>query len=181
MKTRRDFIEAEYVDGVYDAKGNQLIRPLTDQEREWLSQFYAETEHGNFVKTREIEAQEQLYKQLQRDYKKNYKSLSFEQASALREELDATYKKLVHLRAETNTFYPEDEDRHEIFTKGNRRKEDVFNLAKNANRLINLDLPEMDQFTSRAEKEISPETMVLDYLARRPAKKVIRKKKLEER
>jgi hypothetical protein len=177
VKTRQEFIEADYVNGVQNEKGEQVIRPLNEAEREWLSQFYAETEHGNFKKTREIEEQKHLYKQLQRDYRTNYKQMTFEEASSFREKIDETYRKLVHLRAETNTFYPEDVDRQEVWDRGNRRKEDIFNRAKVSNNLISLDIHEFDDFTTRAEKDINPEHLVLDYLTRKPAKKVIRRKK----
>lgn len=97
--------------------------------------------------------------------------------SASKEEIERAYKKLVHLRSETNTFYPEDEDRHEIFNKGNQRREDVFNRAKSANVLISFDVPEYDQFTSRAETSISPEHLVLQHLTKKPVKKVVKKRR----
>jgi hypothetical protein len=175
VKARQEFIEADYVNGIYDENGNEKMRPLTDHERDWLSQFYAETEHGNFKKTQEIEAQEKRYKQLCRELKDKRKHQSDSWVLATKAEIEEAYKKLVHLRAETNTFYPDDEDRHEIFNTGNKRKEDIYTLAKATKRLVNIDLAEMDQFTSKAEKDIEAEKLVLDYLG--PAKKVLRKRK----
>lgn len=177
VKTRREFIEADYADGIFDSHGREVMRPLTPEEREWLSQFYAETEHCNFSKTQEIEAQEQAYKELCRELRQNKKSMSSGEVLELRQKIDASYKELVHLRSETNTFYPENDDRRELFTRDNDRRNDVFNRAKATNQLISYDLPEFDMFTSKAEKDISPEHLVLDYLARKPAKKVIRKRK----
>lgn len=177
VKTRQEFIETDYVDGVYDSKGNQVMRPLTPEEREWLSQFYAETEHGNFKKTQEIEEQEKIHKALCKEMRHNKKRMTSKQVLELKEEIDSVYKKLVHLRAETNTFYTEDEDRREIYTRDNKRREDVFNRAKATNHLISYDIPEFDQFTSKAEKDINVENLVLDYLVRKPTKKVIRKRK----
>lgn len=177
MKTRQEFIEADYVNGVYDSKGNELIRPMTKEEVEWLTQFYAETEHGNFLKTQEIEEQTEAYKELCRQMKKSKKTMSSGQVLELREKIEESYRKLVQLRSETNTFYPEDVDRKEIFDKGNRRKEDLFNRAKVSGGLVSLDLPDFDQFTSRAEKDISPEHLVLDYMTKKPVKKVVRRRK----
>lgn len=177
MKTRQDFIEADYVNGVYNKDGSEAMRPLTEKETEWLSQFYAETEHGNFKKTIEIEEQDAVYKELCKHMKQNQKKMSSGQVLELREKIEEAYNKLVHLRSETNTFYPEDADRKEIWNKGNRRKEDVFNRAKVSNNLISFDIPEFDDFTTRAEKDINPEHLVLDYMTRKPAKKVIRRKK----
>lgn len=178
VKTRQEFIEAEYVNGVYNQDGTEAIRPLNEQETQWLAQFYSETEHGNFQKTQEIEIAQEAYDELCRKIRKAKKNkLTTEQVLKLKESADQRYKELVHLRAETNTFYPEDVDRREIFNKGNRRKEDVFNRAKVSNNLISLDLHEFDDFTTKAEKSINPEHLVLDYMVRKPARKVVRRRK----
>lgn len=178
VKTRQEFIEAEYVNGVYNPDGTEAIRPLNEQEVQWLSQFYAETEHGNFRKTQEIEIAQEAYDELCRKIRKAKKNkLTTEQVLKLKEAANQQYKELVHLRAETNTFYPEDDDRREIWNKGNKRKEDVFNRAKVSNNLISLDIHEFDDFTSKAEKSINPEHLVLDYMVRKPARKVVRRRK----
>lgn len=178
--TRRDFIETDYVNGVFDQNGVQVIRELNTSEVEWLAQFYAETEHDNFATTQEIEAMQTLYTMLMselRHAKKN--KLSTEEILDLKERSEKAYKELVQLRSETNTFYPEDEDRREIFTKGNRRKADIFTVSKAAGKLISYDIPEFDKFSSKAERDINPEHLILDYLTKSPAKKKVpRKKKL---
>lgn len=43
IKTRRYYIETEYVNGVYDDDGREIFRPLTDEEKAWLNKFYEET------------------------------------------------------------------------------------------------------------------------------------------
>jgi hypothetical protein len=176
-RTRQDYIEADYIDGVHDANGRELIRPMTKEEVEWLSQFYAETEHENFKKTDEIETQTKLYKSLCKDYRKHRKSLPTEKLLQMKQEIETQYKRLVQLRAETNTFYPEDSQRHEIYDKGNARRNDIFNVAKASNRLIAYGSQEFDKFTSEAEKDISPENLALNYLVKKPAKKVTRRRK----
>lgn len=175
----RDFIEADYVNGVTDERtGELVIRPLNAEETEWLSQFYAETEHGNFAKTKEIEEVQDYYDAIStriRHAKKN--GLNTEEVLSLKVLAEEKYKELVQLRAETNTFYPEDKDRHEIFNKGNKRREDIFNMAKASGKLISYDVPEFDKFSSKSEKDINPEHLVLDYLTRAPAKKKVARKK----
>lgn len=42
LKGRQDYMDVEYVDGVYDKHGNQVIRKLTDDEKDFLAQFYKE-------------------------------------------------------------------------------------------------------------------------------------------
>jgi ribosomal protein L21 len=41
---RRDCVETDYINGVYDQKGNQVIRPLTQEEKLWLANNYYKTE-----------------------------------------------------------------------------------------------------------------------------------------
>lgn len=43
LKGRRDYIEAEYVNGVYDENGKKVIRALNAEEKEWLNKFYQES------------------------------------------------------------------------------------------------------------------------------------------
>lgn len=48
---RQDYMEAvNYVDGVYDAKGNQVMPPLNENEREWLHKFEEEVVSTKFKK-----------------------------------------------------------------------------------------------------------------------------------
>lgn len=41
-KFRRHYIEPDYINGVYDENGAQVIRPLNEEEIEWLNKFYSE-------------------------------------------------------------------------------------------------------------------------------------------
>jgi hypothetical protein len=58
LKARRDYIEPDYINGVKDSKGNQVMRALTNEEKDWLDQFYKETVNADlrnpeFYKTKE--------------------------------------------------------------------------------------------------------------------------------
>lgn len=50
LRSRRDYIEPEYINGVYDENGRQVIRALTAEEKEWLNKFYEETVVTSFKK-----------------------------------------------------------------------------------------------------------------------------------
>lgn len=50
IKRRREFLETEYVNGVTNKDGEMVIRPLNDEEKEWLDQFYKETLNTSFSK-----------------------------------------------------------------------------------------------------------------------------------
>jgi hypothetical protein len=47
IKARRDYIEAYYVNGVKDQNGKEVMRALTDEEKDWLNQFYKEEINAN--------------------------------------------------------------------------------------------------------------------------------------
>jgi uncharacterized protein YdaT len=42
LKTRRYYIEPDYINGVTGVEGKQAIRALTDEEKSWLNRFYKE-------------------------------------------------------------------------------------------------------------------------------------------
>ena len=48
VKSRKDFIEVDYVNGVKNSNGEQVIRPLNEEEKAFLNQFYEETVVTNF-------------------------------------------------------------------------------------------------------------------------------------
>jgi hypothetical protein len=50
IKTRHDYIEPDYINGVVDSEGNKVIRALTHEEKEWLNKFYEEYIITNFKK-----------------------------------------------------------------------------------------------------------------------------------
>ena len=45
---RQGFIESSYVYGVYNSDGEQVIRPLTSEEKELLDKYYKEFVHSTF-------------------------------------------------------------------------------------------------------------------------------------
>ena len=46
-KSRKDFIEPDYVDGVVGVDGGIAIRPLNEEERDWLNKYYKEVVNTN--------------------------------------------------------------------------------------------------------------------------------------
>jgi hypothetical protein len=42
LKTRIEYMDVEYINGIYDEFGNQVMRPLTPEEKDWLDKFYKE-------------------------------------------------------------------------------------------------------------------------------------------
>jgi len=50
LKTRRYYIEPDYIDGIIGISGTQGIRPLSDKEKSFLNQFYEEYIISSFKK-----------------------------------------------------------------------------------------------------------------------------------
>jgi hypothetical protein len=50
---RMEFIENSYVKGVFDEGGNRVIRPLNDEEINFLDNFYKEYVHSAFITDKE--------------------------------------------------------------------------------------------------------------------------------
>lgn len=162
--TRKDFIETEYVNGVKNDNGELVIRPLTKEEKEWLSQFYAEVEHGNFKNTRELKQQTKKLKELRRQYKSAAKNGDTASMEKKFKEVEAQEKVVRHLREETNCFYVDDKHRKDIYDIDNRRRRDIYNTSKINNNLVYYDITEYDKFTTEAISDIDPEDIILDQL-----------------
>lgn len=45
---RRDAIESSYINGVFNSEGERVIRPLTNEEKNFLDSYYKEFVHGTF-------------------------------------------------------------------------------------------------------------------------------------
>lgn len=52
LKGRQDYMDVDYVDGVFDNNGNELMRGLTDKEKDWLAQFYKEWLNADKTKSK---------------------------------------------------------------------------------------------------------------------------------
>lgn len=44
--TKKDFIETDYVNGIYSEDGSEVMRALTKEEKDFLMNFYKETVHA---------------------------------------------------------------------------------------------------------------------------------------
>jgi len=54
LLSRSEYIETDYVSGIYDETGQEIIRPLTDKEKEFLNKFYEETIVTNFYHDKQL-------------------------------------------------------------------------------------------------------------------------------
>ena len=65
LKRRSEFIETDYINGIYDSEGNEVIRPLTEEEKDFLNKFNEETINANFVHNPELRKKRKELKRVQ--------------------------------------------------------------------------------------------------------------------
>lgn len=175
-RTRKDYIETSYIKGVKNEDGETVIRPLNEEEREWLSQFVAETDHCNFKRTNELKDEEKALKRLRMDYTEAKRRMNVDEMDTLNAKIEAQYKKVKTLREETAAFYVDDEERQELYNRDYERRMDVYNNAKITENLVLFDLDEYDKFTTEAINDVNPENLVLKQLEQ-PERRFRRRKK----
>lgn len=141
LKSRIDYIETEYIDGVYDEKGNQLIRPLNEEEKAWLDKFYSESVGAAFSKSDNIH--KTLSKEEKNRLKKRIKQLR-ERVSELRKDYNGHILRLKEIKVEVSKIQEDIEKINKnngtkiCYDANNQRNRCVFNKAKITNNLVPL-------------------------------------------
>jgi len=166
LKSRKEYIEADYVNGVKDQDGRMVIRPLTDKEKEFLNNFYEETINTNFLhdtylrrlneKKRSIINTDQVIKlrgQIKElevintkesrkratELKQVLKLLKEQNKEKYASVLEKIEKKMQEIREET-LLYP-DKEMHKVFyNENNTRNQCAYNKAN----IISVDNTEID-------------------------------------
>lgn len=174
-KTRQDYIETSYVNGVKNDSNELVIRPMTKEERDWLSQFTSETEHGNLNKTSQIKHEVSLIKSLRSDHRKAKKRQDIDEMLRLEPLIDEKLRFVESLRESANNFYTTEQEVREIYNRDNTRRSDVYNNAKISNNLVLYDITEYDKFSTEAISDINPENLILEHLVYVPSMKKRRK------
>lgn len=151
--------------------GELVIRPMTTNEKAWLSQFIAETEHGNVNKTREIKQALKARKAIKSDWVSAKRRGSIEEMLQLEQQLNEATEKIEQLRENCNNFYTSEEQASEIYERDNARRRDVYNTAKISDNLVLYDLNEYDKFSTEAYNDVDPENIILEHLHYVPQKK----------
>ncbi len=171
-KARQDYIETNYVDGVKDLKtGEMVIRKMNDEEREWLSQFISETEHGNLNKSSQIKVEVRNLKNLRSEHRTAKRHANIDEMARLEPLIEAKLQYIEVLRESCNNFYTTEEDVKEIYSRDNERRRDVYNNAKINDNLVLYELTEYDKFSTEAITDIDPEHLILEHLTTIPVRK----------
>ena len=146
-RSRNNVIEAQYIDGVFNKKGELVIRPCTEEEKEWLNQFYEETVVTNFLhgkgmreKSREIKSiihcdEYKKYLELEKAEKNPKKKSEYAEMKKLirkqnleihSEEINTLKEELQDLR-EKYLMFSNPEDHKKFYRENNKRNNDLMN------------------------------------------------------
>jgi hypothetical protein len=169
LKSREDYIEPDYVNGVRDESGKMVIRPLTNEEKEFLNDFYAETiitdflhdpdlkilwnkkkslinnNHVNEIKKQIKELREESpvkNKARINELKKIVRLTKQQNAEIFREKIEEIERQMQEIREE-NLLYPDKEDHKQFYGANNARNNCLYNKLKSMKQIINYD-PEYD-------------------------------------
>lgn len=183
LKSRADYIECSYIDGVYDKDGRQVIRPLTDKEKSFLNKFYEETVVTNFLhddrlvdlnnKKKQLlsskqyeKLKDQIKDAKERKDKKEVLRLSKiaklvkEQNSDIKElELATIERKSKKIRKEV-LLYPDKEQHKEFYRDNNIRNSCIYNMSKIQDKLDNIDDHNKSEYNISTVEELDPETIL---------------------
>jgi len=190
VKSRKDYLEGyNYINGVRNKDGETVIRELTEEEKEWLDKFYAETIVTDFYHTPELKQAKKTLSNMELKIGKEIKSeniIELEEEIKLTKDEDSLKrlnKKLIRLyknigkkestdelealRSDLRTLqsdqllYSNPDDQKEIYRENNIRNKCLYNYSKKQGNLIGLDLYEFDRFSSESEKSIDPENILI--------------------
>lgn len=191
LNSRKDYIEPDYVNGLYDNEGNELIRPLTEDEKAWLNQFYEETVVTNFyhdsdlkklnkykkhiVEDDNVKALLEEIKELEKDRKTNARRIKElreiikltkkQNEETYAEELEFIEEELQELR-EQKLLYPDKDDHKQFYNANNSRNNCIFNRSRITKRLVGLDTDEYDNYLSKQLKGLDVEQIPIHEIER---------------
>lgn len=170
---RKDFIEVDYINGVYDKNGREVIRPMTEAEKKWLNDFYEETVVTNFLRHPELRRLSEEKKKLieckyvkkMQEQIKNLKKCEPIQEETIKElkqtikltkeqNKEINYRKLRKIEKEMQKvrdmvlLYSNTEDHKQFYNENNRRNTCIYNTCKKRGILIDLDIDAVDSLTA---------------------------------
>lgn len=153
---------------------------MTPDEKQWLSQFVQETEHGNLNKTAQIKREVKALKELRSSLRAAKRKENVAEMERLFKEIDTQLMIIEGLRDSCNNFYTSETDVKEIYTRDNERRRDVYNNAKISDNLVLYDINEYDKFSTESIQDINPENIILEHLNYTPKSKKWKKKETSE-
>lgn len=180
LKSRKDYIEAdEYIDGVRNSEGEIVIRPLTDEEKQFLNDFYAETIITNFLHdprlkkltrdkqnllnnetTKSIKLQIKKLKEDKEDnrekiieLKQIIKTIKDQNKDLNQDKINEINKEMQEIRDEV-LLYPNKEDHKQFYNSNNSRNNCLYNRSIMMNKMTFIDEKDFDMFSDHVSDDV---------------------------
>ena len=143
-KHRADLIETNYIKGVYNDQGEQVMRPLNEEELAFLDKFYKETVHLSF-------SSNDITKQLVKDIRKLRGKYSAwkrkkDNKDQINVELEALIEAKVNLFKEESeklgNFYTDFDSQGIVRSDSYKSKNCIYNIKKINSKLDSIDAQE---------------------------------------
>ena len=165
---RQDYIEPDYVNGTYNAKGELVMRALNNEEKDFLNSFYEEVIGANFMHDKILKELHRAMKPL----KANKLFLTEEEEDDLMR-LQIEY----YMRADEVLLISDPEEQKKIYGENNARNRCVYNRSKSIGILDALNDETYDEFHKNAyNRHDSGENMMINLVEPRMKKTILRKK-----
>lgn len=155
LRTRSDYIETDYVNGIKDQHGKQVMRALTDEEKEWLDKFYGETVA---LSDRQLNPSEEIMQYMKEKSKlkkeiaairRTEKVKNNSQINYLQKRVAEIESALDFLREEAGVFNSTCEEQRKLYSTNNSRNFCVYNNRKARGMLIDLTTETYDAFIAQ--------------------------------
>lgn len=143
---RQDFIESEYVNGVFNLDGERVIRPLNAEEKEFLDSYYKEFVHSTFVTDSESN---HLFKIAKRMTKNPENVKFFNENGFFPEDVEAAIVKFNEKSKALGNLAYSFWDQREINSDDYKRRYDIQN---NCTKGITVDSFEEIQYVSNSDE-----------------------------
>lgn len=153
-KSRTDYIDTEYINGVTDVHGEEVIRPLNAEEKAWLNKFYGEYVA---VSDRQLNPSDEIMEYMKQKseckkriakIRKETKVKENQEIVFLLSKIEEIEKALDFLRKEADVFHPTCEEQRELYNTNNTRNFCVYNNLKARGMLIDLTTETIDSFVA---------------------------------
>lgn len=187
LSSRKDYIEAEYINGTFDNDGKKVIRELTEDEKAWLNKWYEEAVITNFYHDKDLKLLNKMKKSIiedetVEDLKKEVKNLqqnkkkNAQKIKQLKEIIHLTKKQneetysdklseieeeLEELRKE-KLLYPDKEDHKQFYNENNARNNCIFNKSRISGKLVDFDILNYDEITWNKLQSIDIEDVIIN-------------------
>ena len=188
-KSRKDFIEVDYIDGVKNSNGETVIRPMTDEEKKWLNQYYEETVVTNFLHHPELKRlNEERKKLIECKYVKQLQAQieNLRNQTPKQTELISELKEMVKLTKEQNgekyatrirkiekkmqeardqfLLYSDKEDHKQFYNENNKRNVCIYNNCKKYGTLLELTVDTYDKFIADSLDGLDCEMAIINEI-----------------